>query len=88
MASVAFQGDVFAGQAGADELLDLFGDKVQARALARRCGVPVTEGSVGAVDPASIGAAIIVLAISAVIAVLVPAVRASRVSPIVALRAE
>jgi predicted permease len=43
---------------------------------------------VSAVDPMSIGAAIVVLAISAVIAVLIPALRASRVSPIVALRAE
>jgi len=43
---------------------------------------------VGTVDPASIVAAIAVLGISAVIAVLVPALRASRVSPIVALRSE
>jgi predicted permease len=43
---------------------------------------------IGAIDPASIAAAIGVLAISAVVAVLVPALRASRVSPIVALRAE
>ena len=43
---------------------------------------------IGAVDPASIGAAIFVLGISAVVAVLIPALRASRVSPIVALRAE
>jgi len=43
---------------------------------------------VGAVDPASIGVAIVVLGISAVVAVLIPALRASRVSPIVALRAE
>jgi acetyl/propionyl-CoA carboxylase alpha subunit/acetyl-CoA carboxylase carboxyltransferase component len=32
------------------ELLELFGDKVRARALAQRCGVPVTAGSDGAVD--------------------------------------
>jgi predicted permease len=43
---------------------------------------------VGAIDPMSIGAAVVVLGISAVIAVLVPALRAARVSPIVALRAE
>jgi len=43
---------------------------------------------VGTVDPASIAAAVVVLTVSAVIAVLIPALRASRVSPIVALRAE
>jgi predicted permease len=43
---------------------------------------------VGAFDPISIGAAVAVLTLSAVIAVMVPALRASRVSPIVALRAE
>jgi predicted permease len=43
---------------------------------------------VGALDPASIGAAIAVLFASAVIAAVLPALRASRVSPIVALRAE
>lgn len=43
---------------------------------------------VDAIDPISIAAAISVLALSAVVAVLVPALRASRVSPIVALRAE
>ncbi|HEY4217216.1 MAG TPA: ABC transporter permease [Gemmatimonadaceae bacterium] len=43
---------------------------------------------VSAIDPVSIAAAVIVLAASAVAAVLVPAMRASRVSPIVALRAD
>jgi ABC-type antimicrobial peptide transport system permease subunit len=43
---------------------------------------------VQAIDPVSIAAAVIVLGASAVLAVLVPAMRASRVSPIVALRAE
>ena len=43
---------------------------------------------VDAVDPASIVVAVVVLTLSAVIAVLVPALKASRVSPIVALRAE
>lgn len=43
---------------------------------------------VQAIDPLSIAAAVGVLALSAVIAVLIPAMRASRVSPIVALRAE
>ena len=32
------------------ELLELFGDKVQARNLAARCGVPLTTGSASAVD--------------------------------------
>jgi predicted permease len=40
------------------------------------------------VDPLSIAGAIVVLSASAVVAVLLPALRASRVSPIVALRAE
>ena len=43
---------------------------------------------VDAVDPVSIGAAIGVLFASAVVAAMLPALRASRVSPIVALRAE
>jgi len=30
------------------EMLELFGDKVQARALAQRCGVPVLRGTIGA----------------------------------------
>jgi len=40
------------------------------------------------IDPISIGLAVVVLSLSAVVAVLIPALRASRVSPIVALRAE
>jgi putative ABC transport system permease protein len=43
---------------------------------------------VEAIDPVSLGVAIAVLTASAVIAVLLPALRASKVSPIVALRAE
>ena len=43
---------------------------------------------VAATDPLSIAVAIGVLATSAVVAVLLPALRASNVSPIVALRAE
>ncbi len=43
---------------------------------------------VDAVDPTSIAAALVVLAASGVIASLLPALRASRVSPIVALRAD
>jgi putative ABC transport system permease protein len=41
---------------------------------------------IGATDPLSIGLAVAVLGLSAVAAVVVPAVRASRVSPMVALR--
>jgi acetyl/propionyl-CoA carboxylase alpha subunit/acetyl-CoA carboxylase carboxyltransferase component len=44
----AAAGIVFVGPR--PELLELFGDKVQARALAQRCGVPVTQGSATAVD--------------------------------------
>jgi predicted permease len=43
---------------------------------------------VGTIDPASVAVAIGVLAISGVVAVTLPALRASRVSPIVALKAE
>ena len=43
---------------------------------------------VDAIDPVSIIVAVGVLGLSAVIAVLLPALRASRVSPIVALRTE
>ena len=43
---------------------------------------------VGTADPVSIAVAVVVLAVSAVAAVMLPALRASRVSPIVALRSE
>ena len=43
---------------------------------------------IDAVDPPSIAAAVLVLAASAVVAVLVPAIRAAKVSPIAALRSE
>jgi ABC-type antimicrobial peptide transport system permease subunit len=43
---------------------------------------------VGSVDPPSIAAAMAVLTLSAIVAVLLPALRASNVPPIVALRAE
>jgi ABC-type antimicrobial peptide transport system permease subunit len=43
---------------------------------------------VDAIDPLSLIAAVSVLTLSAMIAVLVPAMRASKVSPIVALRAD
>jgi acetyl/propionyl-CoA carboxylase alpha subunit/acetyl-CoA carboxylase carboxyltransferase component len=42
-------GVVFVGPA--PDTLDLFGDKVQARALAKRIGAPILPGSVGAVTP-------------------------------------
>jgi putative ABC transport system permease protein len=61
-------------------------------------GVPVALGSarflrsqlhgVGAVDPVSIATAVLLLAVSATLATLVPAIRASSVSPLVALQAE
>jgi predicted permease len=61
-------------------------------------GVPVALGTlrylgsqlhgVGAADPASLASALGVLLVSALAAVLMPALRASRVSPIVALREE
>ena len=35
------------------EALELFGDKLAAKSLARRCGVPLIEGSDGAVTPAA-----------------------------------
>jgi ABC-type antimicrobial peptide transport system permease subunit len=61
-------------------------------------GLPVALGTlrllgsqlhgIGATDPISIVAALSVLIVSALVAVLLPALRASRVSPIVALREE
>ncbi len=39
------EGIVFVGPS--PEALDLFGDKAQAKALAKRCGVPVIEGTSG-----------------------------------------
>jgi predicted permease len=50
--------------------------------------LPTQLHGVEAIDPVSLGVAIAVLTASAVIAVLLPALRASKVSPIVALRAE
>jgi len=44
---VAAEGITFVGPRA--ETLDIFGDKLQARALARRCGVPVLRGSSGSV---------------------------------------
>ena len=41
----AEQGIIFVGPS--PEALDLFGDKVEAKTLARRCGVPVIEGTAG-----------------------------------------
>jgi len=42
----AEQGITFVGPS--PEALDLFGDKAQAKALARRCGVPIIDGTSGA----------------------------------------
>jgi len=41
----AEQGIIFVGPS--PEALDLFGDKLEAKTLARRCGVPVIEGTAG-----------------------------------------
>jgi ABC-type antimicrobial peptide transport system permease subunit len=43
---------------------------------------------IGALDPASIAVAVAVLAGSAIVAALLPALRAARVTPLVALREE
>jgi acetyl/propionyl-CoA carboxylase alpha subunit/acetyl-CoA carboxylase carboxyltransferase component len=44
---VAAEGITFVGPSA--ETLEIFGDKIQARALAERCGVPVLQGSSGPV---------------------------------------
>jgi predicted permease len=61
-------------------------------------GLPIALGAlrligaqlygVGAADPYSMGVALLVLLVSAIVAVILPALRASRVPPIVALREE
>ena len=74
------------------------GDALRVVLIGFVVGVPVALGAgrllgtqlygVDATDPVSIAAALSVLFVSAIVAVLLPALRASRVSPIVALREE
>jgi predicted permease len=74
------------------------GDALRVVLLGFAVGLPVALGSlrllgsqlhgIGTTDPISISVSLGVLVVSALIAVLVPALRASRVSPIVALREE
>jgi predicted permease len=74
------------------------GDALRVVLLGFVVGLPVALGTlrllgsqlhgIGATDPISIVAALSVLIVSALVAVLLPALRASRVSPIVALREE
>jgi ABC-type antimicrobial peptide transport system permease subunit len=74
----------------------IVGDAIGIVVLGIALGVPMALASVrllrsqlhgvNAMDPASIGLGMIVLAISALAAALVPARRASRVAPMVALR--
>ncbi|WP_433781255.1 biotin carboxylase N-terminal domain-containing protein [Actinomycetospora sp. CA-101289] len=54
-AAVAAAGLVFAGPPA--EVVAAMGDKVRARALARRCGVPVLDGTDAPVDASDAGAA-------------------------------
>jgi ABC-type antimicrobial peptide transport system permease subunit len=74
------------------------GDALRVVLLGFAVGLPIALGSlrllgaqlhgIGTADPLSIAAALSVLLVSALVAVVVPALRASRVSPIVALREE
>jgi predicted permease len=74
------------------------GDALRVVLLGFAIGLPVALGAlrligaqlhgVGTTDPLSLGVALAVLLASAIVAVTVPALRASRVSPIVALREE
>ena len=76
----------------------VLGDAMRVVALGFVVGLPVALGilrllraqlhGVDAADPLSLGLALVVLLVSALLAVTVPALRASRVSPIVALREE
>jgi len=74
------------------------GDALKVVVLGFAVGLPVALGilrflraqlhGVEATDPLSLGLALSVLLVSALLAVMLPALRASRVSPIVALREE
>ena len=74
------------------------GDALRVVLLGFVVGLPVALGAlrligaqlhgVGTTDPLSLGIALAVLLLSALAAVMIPALRASRVSPIVALREE
>jgi predicted lysophospholipase L1 biosynthesis ABC-type transport system permease subunit len=81
-----------------DVLGMVVGDAVRVVLVGFVVGLPVALGTlrllgaqlhgVDAADPISIAVALTVLLVSALVAVLIPALRASRVSPIVALREE
>jgi ABC-type antimicrobial peptide transport system permease subunit len=76
----------------------VIGDGFRVVFLGFLAGLPISLGvlrllgaqlhGIGAADPASIAVALIVLLASALVAVTLPAMRASRVSPIEALREE
>jgi len=86
------------GAQRADVVRMVLVDALRLVAIGLVVGLPVALASarllttqlhgIGAVDPVSIGVAVAVLAGSAVGAVMLPALRAANVSPIVALRAE
>ncbi len=86
------------GAGRADVVRMVLGEALRVVALGIVVGLPVALLSVrllrsqlygvGAADPVAIGVALGVLAVSALVAGLVPAVRAARVAPLVALRQE
>ena len=83
------------GAAGRDVLLLVMGDAIRLVAVGAAIGVPLAGAvmqlvrsqlhGVDPVDPISIGVALVVLAVAALIAALLPALRAARVPPTMAL---